>query len=277
MVKRVRKKLGKARPDYVVLWNDSLPLARAIVLACRKMGILTINIQDGIYTDAGLMHGDAADLVLVWGHYFRDMYLESGRRRPEEVRVLGYPYRLKSRRSGPRNATPVVYYLGQNVEAFREELLEAKVETIRALHEACNRVGFRFLYRPHPRVNKSVVRQHLPKLPWSPAREKLSEALRKGDVFVSFSSTSLVEAALRGKLAIQLRNFDFPTSNFERLGAVARSFKTISELDEFLQDLARDPQVIESPPGVDSRYIDAREDPGDRFLRVLKEVEAGGH
>lgn len=273
LVERVTEKVGKARPDYVILWNDSLPLARAIVLACRQMDIVSVNVQDGIYTDAGFMHGDAADLVLVWGPHFREMYLKSGRRRPEEVRVLGYPYLLDDRPPGHRNATPIVYYLGQNLEAYREGLLDSKVDTVRALHEACNQVGFRFLYRPHPQENRDVLRRSLPELPVSPPREALSEALQRGDIFVSFSSTSLVEAALRGKLAVQLKNFDIPTEDLEKLGAVARSFDSIAELVGFLQDLVRRPQILDSPPGVDKRYIDSGGDPGDRLLRVLEEFE----
>src|SRR3989344_669625 len=51
LIKKIERKLIIAKPDYVVLWNDVLPLERAIALASKKLGITTLEIHHGIFDE----------------------------------------------------------------------------------------------------------------------------------------------------------------------------------------------------------------------------------
>ncbi len=272
---RMVAKLSRARPDYIVLWNDSLPVERGIILASRDLGITTINVQDGIYQEGQFTHGQAADHVFVWGRYFRRMYLKNGKRKGSQVHVLGYPFLLEREEDRERGRQkPTVAYLGQNLEAYLRDLLPIKVETIQAMHHISRALGFRFFYRPHPGDNREMLRKRLPDVLMTSPRESLAESIQRGTIFVSFNSTALIEAAMHGKMAIQLRNFPLQTDNFQDLGIVHRSLRTLEQLESYLVQLSRQEGALDLGFAFNQDYIEITGSPGARFIELLATLEA---
>lgn len=270
---RMKAKLARADPDYVVLWNDSLPLERGLILASRDLGITTITVQDGIYADRRFMHGHAADHVFVWGPHFRQMYLKSRKRTADQVHVLGYPYPLEVDAGGGRREMPAVMYLGQNLENYRQDLLPPKLETIQVVHHISRALGFRFLYRPHPHDDREMLGEHLPGVAMTSPRESLEESIRRADIFVSFNSTALIEAAMHRRMAIQLRNFPLQTDNFEELGIVNRSLRTLEQLEAYLAQLPRQRGPLDFGFTFNQDYIQTPASPGARFVELLEALE----
>ncbi len=268
------KVLQKINPDMIVLDNDSLPDARAVILVAKKLGVPTVEIQHGIYKSNSILPtGRCVDYVFVWGEYFKRLYLKQKIRPSKTIKVLGYPYELKPLPQESNKRKLTIYYLGQNFELYNRELLNIKVDTIAALNEICKKLGFEFVYRPHPGDPRGLLQKRLSNVNFAPKNETLEASFRRGDIFISFNSTSLVEAALRGKLCIQLKNFPVPTDDFEKLEICPKSVETTEELEDYLREIAkvRDPSQFHKP--VSPEYIEIpKPNPGVKFLELVEDI-----
>jgi hypothetical protein len=275
LIDNIKERIKRTNPDYIVLWNDSLPIERAIVLASKEIGIPTIIIQHGIYSSISpLFDGKVADYILVWGQYFKDLYIKKSNRNPENIYVLGYPYSIeKNEVSNKKNKRYTVYYLGQNFERYNKKLLDIKIKTIEEINKICNKLGMKFIYRLHPGDDKKILKTKLPKVPFTSKSEKLTETFNKGDIFISFNSTSLVEAAMRSKISLQLINYPLKTDNFEELGVCSKSFKTIEELENYLMKIADSQDLNKFKLKFNNDYIELSYELGKRFLEILNEIE----
>jgi len=276
LIKRVEEKLKVIKPDYIVLLNDGFPIERAIILVSKKLNITTINIQDAIYqSNNPVIFGKAADYTLVWGKYFKDLYVNQRIKKPEEIYILGYPFLIeKSRVNNKKNKDYTVCYLGENYEQYNKELLNIKLETISEINEICNTLGMRFIYRPHPGENIKMLKSKVQKICFTHKNEKLTETIRKGDIFISFDSTSLVEAAMRSKICLQLMNYSVDTDNFEKLGVCTKSFQKIEELEKYLENLIKSSNFIdELKPKFNNYYIETSYRPEKRFLEILQDID----
>lgn len=273
LLEKIEVKLKTVKPDYVVLTNDSLPIERSIVLVCKKLDITTIVIQHGYYPSKfSLGDGLVADYILVWGQYFKDMYIDQGARESNEIYVLGYPYQIEAKVNEGINDSYVVYYLGQCFEKLNASNLEIKLFTLNRLNEICMKQGMKFYYRPHPGDDRGMLQRNLSHINFSPKKETLIDTFNKGDIFVSFSSTSLIEASMRNKICIQLRNYSFPSDNYETLGVCSKSVCNIDDLEEYLQIIAINNDFIK--PQFNYNYIDITKNPSKCFLDILNEIES---
>lgn len=281
LVKRVEEKLGALKPDCVVLWSDIFPIERAIVLVCKKLGILTLGVQHGIFQSTlSLTGGKMLDYFLVWGQYFKDLFIKQGIKKPEEIYILGYPYGIYPVRNKISNGVyknklrkkkkRTVYYLGQNYEGHNKKLLELKLKTLVELNKTCEKLNIEFFYRPHPRDNRKLIKSKLPEVSLTPESEEISDTITNGDIFISFNSTSLIEAAMGSKITLQLMNYPSSTDNFEKLGACTKSFQNIEQLSEYLQDKAS----CEIKWEFNNYYTETRYDPGKRFVEILEKIYA---
>lgn len=271
----VKEKIKKTNPDYVVLWNDSLPIERAIVLVCRELGIPTIDIQHGIYNlKDPLFDGATADYVFVWGRYFKDMYIKKGIRKADSIYILGYPYIIESVKSaGKKDKKISVCYLGQDYELYDEKLLSIKIETIRSLEKTCGKLGMKLTYRPHPGDDLKMLKTKLPGVNFSSRNEKLSEAFKKGDIFISYNSTALMEASMRSKISLQLMNYPLGADNYEELGVCSKALKTIEELENYLVKISDSKNLDEFKPKFNNNFMDISGNPRRRFMEILNELD----
>lgn len=274
LLRKTEEKIKLISPDYVVLWNDSLPIERAMVLVAKKLGICTIDIQPGIYSK-NITDGRVADYKLVWGNYIKDLYISQGIRKPEEIYILGYPYLIPKSKPIPKEQKKyTLYYLGQNYEDFDEKFLKPKIETIIKINDICNKLNIKFVYRPHPAENRDRIKNEASEVYFSPREESLEESYNKGEIFVSFSSTSLVEAAMRSRVSLQLINYPIEIYNFEETGACHKSFYHIEEMEKFLGELVKEPNFIHKMGKRPTKdYIDMSYNSGERFLEILEEID----
>lgn len=273
-IEKIKHFLLQHSPNLIVLRTDSSPIDRALIIAAKELGIPTINLQDGIYVSKyPLIHGRAADYVFVWGKYFKNLYLKQKIRNSDTVKILGYPYRLNLLPQDNKAQKLTVYYLGQNFELYNKKLLELKVETIRILNKICKKYGFEFIYRPHPGDFRKLLQKKLSEVKFTPETETLKDSFKKGNIFISFNSTSLIEAALHGKLALQLKNYPVPTDDFEKLGIVSKSFNNIKELENYLKEIAKVRDIGQFYKSFNSEYIEIpKPSPAIKFLKLINEI-----
>jgi len=271
----IERKIKRIKPDYIVLRNDFFPIERAMVLVSKKLRIPTIIIQHGVFQSVSLLiDGKVADYILTWGQYSKDLYVKKCDKKSKNVYVLGHPYLIeKSEVSSKKNKYYIVYYLGQNFERYNKNLLDIKIKTIKEINKICNKLGIKFIYRPHPGDNRKTLESKLPKVSFTPRKEKLTESFEKGDIFISFTSTSLIEAAIYSKICLQLMNFESKVINFEKLGICNKSFQTIEELEDYLTKIANSPNLDKFRIKFNNNYIETRYNPGRRFLEILNDIE----
>lgn len=273
MLIQIEEKLKKIRPDYIVLANDSTPIERSIILASNNLGITTIVIQHGIYDlKSQPFDGRIADYVLVWGQYFKDLYVKQGIRKDEEVYVLGYPYKIEENINMSKRNSYRVYYLGQNFERYNKANLDIKLETLNGINKICLKLDMQFYYRPHPGDDRKLLQKKLPHINFTQKKETLTQSFSKGDIFITFNSTSLIEASMRSKLCIQLINYPYSCDNFEKLGVCSKSVENIDDLEAYLDTITRS-NDLSVKLLFNNEYIDITKNPSKSFLNILNEIE----
>jgi hypothetical protein len=266
----IQDTLARAQPKVIVLDNDSLPLQRAVLYAARQLQIPVATIQHGIFmesADPRIMDGYYTDYMLVWGRFFKDLYLRRGILPDRKVHVLGYPYRVAMPKPiSRRTKQPGVCFLGQPWEDYDEHLREPKRRIILSVIRACRCFGLPLVYRPHPTESRALLLDEHSDLKLTPRGESLGETIASHECFVSINSTALVEAALRGKIAVQIRDEAFSVDNFEELG-VSYSLKSDESIvHEFFREVYRG--AIESVP-VSDDYVNVSMSPVEMLRQLL--------
>ena len=128
------------------------------------------------------------------------------------------------------------------------------------------------MYRTHLNEDLDLLKSNFPEVKFCPKDEKLGDTIKNNDIFISFNSTALTEAALNSKICVQLINYSIPTDDFEKLG-ICRSFTTLSELKEFLKELKTLDDVKRLYSPIDSGYIEIPSpNPGEKFVDLIKEI-----
>jgi hypothetical protein len=277
LIKKTKEKIQKINPNYIILSNDILPIERAIVAVSKNLRICTLAIQHGLYQSNSILpDGRVADYILVWGEYFRDLYVKSGFSKPEEIYILGYPYLIEKKKvNHTENKHYIAYYLGGDFENFKKDFLSIKLETIKNIYKICNDLNIKFIYRPHPGDDRQMLKSKLPEVSFTSENEEITETFNKGDIFIAYNSTSLVEAAMRSKVCLQLINYPQPinTDNFEKLGICSKSFRKIKELAEYLEKLVKSPDLSEFKSKFNKNYIEISYNPNKRFLEILDDIK----
>ena len=275
LIEKLENKLRVAKPDYILLRTDSPPMERAIILAAKRLHIPTISVQHAMYDlNTPLFECNVADYILVWGEDFKDMYIEQNVRKPEDVYVLGYPnFIKKSENKREKDDSYTVCYLGQDIEKYNKNLLDVKSKIINDVRRICEKLELKFIYRPHPGESIKLLSEILPGVQLTPKKEKLEEVFDKADIFISFSSTSLIEAAMRSMVALQLMNYPILSDNFEELRACSKSFKSTEQLEKYLAEIASAKSLDDFKPVFNNEYIETRYNPRERFLEIIKEIE----
>ncbi len=275
LIEKTEDKLKMIKPDYIILGLDSSPIDRAILWAAKKLGIPTIAFQHGL-EDAHipLFNCKASDYILVWGEYFKDLYIQRTARKPEDIYILGYPCPIdKNCQANGKTNFYTVCYLAQDYERYNKDFLAVKLETIKQLSLICKKLGLQFMCRPHPGDDRKMLEAKFPDILFTSKQERVEETFKKADIFISFSSTALVEAAMRSKVSVQLMNYPLQSDNFEQLGVSSKSLGNVTELESYLAKIADSPDLEEFKPRFNHDYVETKYDPSQRFLEIIKAIE----
>ena len=261
--------LSRLEPRALVLENDSLFLERAFVRAARAADLPSFTVQDGLFMSAApphVMHGHLTDYMLVWGDFFKNLYVHKGILPPERIEVLGYPYVPAEQRGTTHRDGVSVCIVGQPFENYDEALRKPRYEMVSHVMAACEAAGLSVVYRPHPAENREAVERAFPNLTMTKPLEGLQETIHNNAVFFSLTSTALVEAALQGKVAVQVRNRHFVADDFETLGVCKSIEDDVATITEFL----REQKVSLGTFPVNPVYIDTSGQPGERLSEILE-------
>jgi hypothetical protein len=222
----------------LILWNDVMFAERCMILAARALGIPSLLVQHGVYmthqADARIIGGNWTDHVLTWGEYFSDMFIDSGITTRDKVKLLGYPRQFNPLPQREIPAVPTVCVLGQDWELYGGDLETGKRRFTQNLIEASNAVGVPLVYRPHPGESRAWIQQHFPQVNLTPAGETLNKAFVIYDIFISLTSTALIEAGMQGRIALELIDPSFVQDDFAQIGACYSRPNELEAVKEFL-------------------------------------------
>lgn len=203
----------------LIVDNDSLPMQRAIILSGRLANLKSVCIQHGIFQSKSprhIMDGWYADRFLAVNDHQREMLIAKGMR-AQKIKVMGFhssPYRSKrpTADAGQRK----VCFLGQPWIKYGHERAERYLKIVERAATALHEAGIEMTYKPHPWERGS---DHLNRI-INVVDITLNEALEKYDVFISLTSTALIEAQAAGRVAIQIMDEAFDADDLSVHGKI---------------------------------------------------------
>ncbi len=274
IISNIKTTLEYLKPCAVVLSNDSLFLERAILYGAKKCNIPSVTIQDGLFMAASkpsIVHGHYTDYMLVWGEFFKKMFISRNIAPASRLYVLGYPFKIQKNiqsKTYPRNRLKVCF-LGQPFEKYNRDHLNVKVSVLQNALQACKDLDIPLFYRTHPGEERSSLKLIEDNVHFTPKDESLTRAFDKYDVFFSISSTALVEAALRGKICAQIFVETLLLDNFEEIGACYALPNSYKQIKDFLRDVCEGKKL---PFGVSSEYIYCPDNLAETFFNIMQTI-----
>jgi hypothetical protein len=276
IVADIESVLRHASPLVVVMRNDSLFLERAVIQAARLVGIPTVTIQHGLFQRAPAAHvydGYWTDHMLVWGDYFRDLYLENGILPEARIHVLGYPFPVTKSPAPAGTGPRSICLLGQPWEMYIASLREMKHQVISTFIDACARLETGLVYRPHPAEDRDELHASFPALVLTDEAEPLTRTIDHCDLFLSWTSTALIEVALQGRSAVQIWSDIVPMDDFSVIGACYSIEGNQEGITGFLEGVK---QSSYPPMAVSDHYIHVAETPGEHFSAIMQIISDSG-
>jgi hypothetical protein len=207
--------LNKYRPRYVILANDSLPMQRIFALAAREEQIFSICIQHGIFqsrTPPHLLDGRFADMMLVYDEHQRGV-VETNGVPSQKIRTMGVPFDYVQYPDEPDTDRSVCFF-GQPWDNYNETTAARYRSIVDDTLSFLEVSGVPFVYKPHPAERCPFPKRAKGKL----FRGSMAQALARHQVYVSLTSTALLEASLSNRVAIQIYDEAFNADRFEDAG-----------------------------------------------------------
>ena len=273
---QIKTNLKKIKPKLIVLNDSSLPINRAIIQVSKELGIYTIEIQHAIYPyEMKILPGSGTDFVYVWGEFFKKMYEHQKIRDNNSIKILGYPFKTNFNNKLLPNKKLTLYYLAQGFQYENIKNLDRLLENALYLKNLSNTLNITFKCKLHPNSPKVLLDKILPHVECNPINQTMKNAITDGDIFVSFNSTALIEAAFQGKKCFQLMNLPVDCDNFEELG-ICETFLDLNELNLHLTNLFKldRSKILTERNSINDNYIKTFKcGPGMRFSNLIQEIE----
>ena len=214
-IDKTAKRLSRhACPNAVfVVDNDSLPMQRAMIVSGRRAGLKSVCIQDGIFQSKSASHimdGWFADKFFAINEAQKMMLVEKGMC-GDKIKVMGFyasPY-VPVRPLSPPGQRKVCFF-GQPWGKYDERLRRRYLDIVADVYSWGKREGVDVFYKPHPWERGEDYLDGIKHVDNS----YLEQTFENYDVFLSLTSTALIEAAAAGRIAIQLRDDAFDADDF---------------------------------------------------------------
>ena len=276
-IDQIRSTLTKIKPKIIVLNDNTLPINRAIIQVAKELGIQTIEIQHAAYPiKAKLLPGLGTDFVYVWGEYYKKTYEQQKIRDDNSIKILGYPFKTNFNNEFLPNKKLTLYYFAQGFHLQDIKNLDRLLENALYLKNLSNTLNITFKCKLHPHSPQVLLDKVLPHIECNPLEQTMENAINDGDIFISFNSTALIEAALQGKKCFQLMNLPVESDNFEELG-ICKTFLDLNELNAHLTNLFKldRNKILSKRISINDKYIKIfRCGPGIRFTNLIQEIES---
>jgi CDP-glycerol glycerophosphotransferase (TagB/SpsB family) len=209
------------KPKLVYINNSYSHSAWPIIVACKELNIPTIEQQHGLIGRNHLAYlvprhiaqrakFPLCDIMVVWGEFTKRFLVRAGVYQPEQVYVCGFP-RIDSllealpdkketltRLSITLDAKVVLYTSNRFAQGFMNDMLDN-------IAQVGDRAAVHWIIKLHPREKdeakwQMAVEQRKIKNVTILRQFDFYALLGACDIHISFASTTLIEAAVLGKL-----------------------------------------------------------------------------
>lgn len=238
-------------PKFIILFNDSLPVERIYCLLAKSLGMHSVCIQHGVFqanSPARIYDGGIADLMLAFDRHQFELMADGGIPK-NKLGVVGFHSNIKHYDNLSYGLARRVCILGQPWGVYYPEIEVRYHELLENLNAILSTSGFKFVFKPHP---SECDAHYLGKYGVVEAA-KLKECLTRYDVFISFTSTALIEASLAGRIAIQIFDPAFLADRFSDNGyAYSIDSNDLSQLSKLVSEAS--PININNLGTINSRF-----------------------
>lgn len=231
----------------LVLNNDSLPMQRMLILAVKTTNISrTICIQHGIYqskSHPSVVDGRYCDIFLSLHEYQKSILIEKGIQE-SKIRVVNFfssAYNPVRQTATP--GTRKIMFIGQPWFKYGPSRSQRYLEIVNRLNRLLCDNQLRLFYKPHP---WEVGSPYLSAL-HSVINISLIKAIEDYDVFVSFTSTVLLEVRSAGRVSIQLYDPIFDCDDFSIYDGVLSIPTNHNDFDNIFLRMIQAPSPASKP------------------------------
>ena len=200
---------------FLIVKTDVNPINRLLVFAAREAGLRSVCLQHGVFSRTShsfVYDGWHADYTLVYDSHQRAI-LEDVGFASSRLPILGFHASPVTRRfpDPDPGRTRRVCFFGQAFGWDAPERRQRYREVVRAALTQLAAAGVEVAFKPHPRERSKPDVGEFASL----FEGSMADAFEQFEVCVSISSTSLIEATLAGRVAIQLYDELFRGGRFD--------------------------------------------------------------
>lgn len=200
---------------YLIVSNDWLFVERFLIYCAKQANIKSICIQDGIFAKNSFTKAFTpyADYMFAWDTAQAELIKVRGFSN-EQMKILGYPHNVESAQKRFKVNKQKICILGQPYENYYLNLGSKKKDLFSKLIEFLDGPFETVIYKPHPGEKNMLYIPDGAEI----FIGSLADAIEQFDIFISISSTALLEATLADKIAIQIFDKSFNCDNLQEAG-----------------------------------------------------------
>ena len=213
--------LKKLRPSLVIAADTNDPRTRIYMLQCKKIGIPCLAIQFGLVSSASIeWRFFPADLVAVWGEESRETLVSHGissnqiikTGSPRNDSLFNFPtseVEAVKNKLGIPEGSPVIllastFSLKSYDNLYKDpEILQAMIKSVFDSVDHFDNVYL--IVKPHPEENENKTKSFVsnnPNIIFVSKTEDIRPLIKICDCFISFNSTTTIDALILDKLVI---------------------------------------------------------------------------
>lgn len=222
--------LRRTRAKIVVANSTLDPINRLWIQVAKDMGLKTVCIQHGVYSDAIPTYVLEEDII------DRYVALDDGqaailRKNIAEEKLVSLGVRDSFEWVPPAGIAKICF-VGEDWERYGFENIKRLIigKYVEILNFLNSKSHCNFYYKPHPSEMMLLnITNH--------AKLLKPEDVNIPDVYIGFSSTLLKEMSSRGKLAIQILDKKTKANNFQELGYCISIANAENLLDNLIENI----------------------------------------
>lgn len=200
----------------IIIENDSLPLQRTFCNISKKANIKTVCIQHGLFqskTDARTIDGWVCDYFICYDTNQKNVITGLGVN--DDKLIIGGFYEPISKNIALPCSYPIkICFFGQPWFKYGDVYKEKYLGILDKISAEFLKKGIKYNFKPHPWESDAPYLKTMDNV----FNGSMRDAIREHDVFISLTSTALLEVTMSGKIAVQIYDSQFVCDNFEELG-----------------------------------------------------------
>lgn len=198
--------ISNLSPNIILIGDDRSVMTRSSILPAKQKNIPVLEVQHGLYDKPNLMITPISDKICAWGNYTKCVLMEAGTDE-KTIEITGspqYDFSLEkySKYYKKQRDYSIILFATQPIYNY------INLKVIEKIGSFLNQNNeFKLLVKPHPIENVEFYKsleQKFRGVTVLDSNKNITDVLIKSDIFITFSSTTGIEAAILNKPIICL-------------------------------------------------------------------------